>query len=79
MAQLSVSKARETLSEIVNRVAYQGERVILQRHGRTVAALVSASDLSRLAALDSQSTPVSTARGTRRRRNKTGFKRSNRV
>lgn len=52
MAELSVSEVRGSLSEIVNRVVYQGERVVLRRHGKTVAALVSASDLSRLAALD---------------------------
>lgn len=53
MAELSISQARETLAEVVNRVAYQGERVILHRHGKAVAALVSASDLKRLAELDS--------------------------
>lgn len=49
---LSVSEARDTLSELVNRVAYQGERVVLRRHGKAVAVLVSPTDLSRLAELD---------------------------
>lgn len=52
MAELSISEARETFAEIVNRVAYQGERVVLHRHGKAVAALVSAADLKRLAELD---------------------------
>ena len=52
MAGLSVSDARDTLSDIVNRVAYSGERVMLHRHGKAVAALVSAADLELLAALE---------------------------
>ena len=52
MIGLSVSDARETLSDIVNRVAYSGERVMLHRHGKPVAALVSAADLELLAALE---------------------------
>jgi prevent-host-death family protein len=52
MAELSITEARETLAEIVNRVAYQGERVVLHRHGKAVAALISAADLKRLAELD---------------------------
>lgn len=52
MEDLSISQARDSLAEIVNRVAYQGQRVILRRHGKPVAALVSATDLERLAALE---------------------------
>jgi prevent-host-death family protein len=48
---LSISEARETLAEVINRVAYQGERVVLRRHGKAVAALVSAEDLRRLETL----------------------------
>lgn len=54
MAELSISEARDSLAEIINRVAYRGERVILRRHGKAVAALVSASDLERLAALENR-------------------------
>jgi len=52
MEDLSISEARDSLAEIVNRVAYRGERVILRRHGKPVAALVSATDLERLSALE---------------------------
>ena len=48
MSSLSVSRARESLTETVNRVHYQGERVILERHGKPVAAIVSVEDLKRL-------------------------------
>jgi prevent-host-death family protein len=54
MADLSISEARDTLAEIVNRVAYQGERVVLRRHGKPVAALVPAADLERLSALETR-------------------------
>ena len=54
MADLSISEARDSLAEIINRVVYQGERIILRRHGKKVAALVSASDLERLAALENR-------------------------
>ena len=50
--EIPVTQARAELAELVNRVAYTGERVTLTRHGKPVAALVSAADLARLRALD---------------------------
>jgi prevent-host-death family protein len=50
---ISTSKAREFLADLITEVAYKGERVILTRHGKAVAALISAEDLERLEALDS--------------------------
>ena len=46
--EIPVTQARADLAELVNRVAYSGERVVLTRHGKAVAALVSADDLERL-------------------------------
>lgn len=43
-----MTKARADLSDLVNRVVYGGERIVLTRHGRAVAAIVSADDLRRL-------------------------------
>ena len=43
---------RDTFSESVNRVAYQGERIALERYGKTIAAIVSADDLDLLQALE---------------------------
>jgi prevent-host-death family protein len=48
LARIATSDAREQLAELVNAVAYGGSRVILQRHGKDVAALVSIEDLRRL-------------------------------
>ncbi|RAY14012.1 type II toxin-antitoxin system Phd/YefM family antitoxin [Actinomadura craniellae] len=43
-----VTEARKDLAELVNQVAYQGERVVLTRHGKAMAAIVSAADLELL-------------------------------
>jgi prevent-host-death family protein len=51
-SEIPVTQARAELAELVNRVAYSGERVTLTRHGKAVAGLVSAHDLQRLAELD---------------------------
>jgi prevent-host-death family protein len=40
MTEIGVTEARDQLGELVNRVAYGEERVVLTRHGRAVAALV---------------------------------------
>jgi prevent-host-death family protein len=48
MTRLSTSQLREELSEALNRVAYRGERIVLRRHGKDVAALVPMDDLARL-------------------------------
>ena len=52
MTKLAATAVRDNFSESVNRVAYQGERIALERHGKTVAALVSAEDLELLQALE---------------------------
>lgn len=48
LARIATSDAREDLAELVNEVAYGGARIILQRHGKDVAALVSLKDLERM-------------------------------
>jgi prevent-host-death family protein len=42
---MSTAEARQNLAELVNRVAYGKERVVLTRHGKEVAALVPIEDL----------------------------------
>jgi prevent-host-death family protein len=48
MTHLAVAEARRDLSDILNRVVYGGERVIITRHGKNVAAIVSSKDLEAL-------------------------------
>jgi prevent-host-death family protein len=48
-----VTQARAEFAELINRVVYGGERVVVTRHGRPLVALVSADDLRRLEELGS--------------------------
>jgi prevent-host-death family protein len=53
MAQeIPVTQARAEFAELVNRVVYGGERIVVTRHGRAIVALVSADDLARLEQLE---------------------------
>ncbi len=45
---LGVGEAKKRLSELMSRVVYRGERFVIQRRGKAMAALVSAEDLARL-------------------------------
>lgn len=45
MKRLNASVAREEFSELLNQVSYLGERIIVHRRGKNVAALVSLEDL----------------------------------
>jgi len=45
---LGVGEAKKRLSELMSRVVYRGERFLIQRRGRPMAALVSLDDLERL-------------------------------
>ena len=54
VTRLAATAVRDAFSETVNRVAYQGERIALERHGKTVAALVTADDLELLEELENR-------------------------
>lgn len=45
-------EAKAHLSEYLDRTAHHGERILVERHGEPVAALVSIDDLRRLEAMD---------------------------
>lgn len=47
-----ISEARGEFSDLVNRAAFGGERVLLTRHGKSVAAIVPVDDLELLEALE---------------------------
>ncbi|MFC4505092.1 MULTISPECIES: type II toxin-antitoxin system Phd/YefM family antitoxin [Streptomyces] len=51
--EIPVTQARAELADLINRVVYGGERVVVTRHGKPLVALVSAADLERLDELDS--------------------------
>ncbi len=47
-SQISIGQIKRDISELVNRVAYGGERIILTSRGRPKAALVSLEDYEKL-------------------------------
>lgn len=50
--EIPVTQARAELADLINRVVYGSERVVVTRHGKPLVALVSAADLRRLEELD---------------------------
>ena len=46
--QVSIGQIKRDISELVNRVTYAGERIILTSRGKPKAALVSMQDFERL-------------------------------
>ena len=46
--QVSIGQVKRDISELVNRVAYGGERIVLTSRGKPKAALVSITDYERL-------------------------------
>lgn len=50
--QLPASEARKNFSEILNRVSVRGDRVVMERHGKSIAAMISMEDLALLEALE---------------------------
>jgi prevent-host-death family protein len=51
-SEIPVTQAREELADLINRVAYGHERIVLTRHSRPVACIVPPEDLAKLEDLD---------------------------
>lgn len=54
MARMTASQIRGEFAEALNRVVYKGERIILRRRGKDVAALVSIEDLEVLQGVENR-------------------------
>ncbi len=52
MTGLPASEVRANFADMLNRVAYGEERVIISRHAKPIAALVPIADVERLAELE---------------------------
>jgi len=52
MARLTASQLREDMATAINKVAFGGERIVLQRNNKDVAALVPMEDLTLLKELE---------------------------
>ena len=68
MTRLAASQVREDFAETLNRVAYGGERVILHRRGKDIAALVSVQDLELLRQIEDRLDNEAADRASRERR-----------
>lgn len=51
METISTKQARDHLSDVINKVAYAGERYTLTRHGHGVAVLISLDEWNAIAIL----------------------------
>jgi prevent-host-death family protein len=51
---VSVSEARETFAELVNRAAYGHERVLVSRRGKPIAAIVPIEDVEYLERIEDE-------------------------
>lgn len=54
MIQVGIKEIRDNLADALNKVAYAGERVVLARRGKGVAALVSMEDLDLLEKMEDE-------------------------
>ncbi len=52
MATMTVAEAKNNFSDVLRRAEYGGERVVVERHGKPVAAIVSTDDLRQLEAAE---------------------------
>ena len=65
--RVRASIARDSFADTLNRVAYRGERIVLERHGKPVAALVSLDDLDLLERLEDEADVQAVAKARRER------------
>ena len=56
--QVSIGQIKRDISELVNRVTYAGERIILTSRGKPKAVLVSLEDYKRLLKSDQRATDI---------------------
>lgn len=56
--QVSIGQVKRDISELVNRVTYAGERIILTSRGKPKAAIISMADYGRLLKSESRATDI---------------------
>jgi prevent-host-death family protein len=54
MTVLPATKVRSDFSAAINRVAFGGERIVIETHGKSKAALVSMDDLALIERLEDE-------------------------
>ena len=53
-ASISAMQLRASIGDVLNRIEYRGERVVVERKGTPVAAIIGVADLQRLETLESE-------------------------
>lgn len=53
-AEIPATDARDQISDVISKVAFGGERVVITRNGKAQVAVIPISDLDRLKQLDEQ-------------------------
>ena len=61
--KIGITEARDSLSEVLNRVAYGGERYVVERRGKPLAAMISAVEYQELVRLLSEVGVLDKVRG----------------
>jgi len=64
MNRVSVVEARKKFSDLMARVAYAGQRIVVERRGKPMMAWISVEDLRRLAELEVEASPIRVQRQT---------------
>jgi len=54
MIQKTASDARQQFAEMINQVAFGGERIVIHRHGKQLAAVVPIEDMNLIHSLESR-------------------------
>jgi prevent-host-death family protein len=70
MTRLSTSQARSQFADVLDRVAFKGERVVIERRGKVLGAVVSADDLAILEQVRALEDEMDSAAVRRARREK---------
>jgi len=52
MTSVGVTRLRDAIPEVIDRVRHGGERILVERHGKPVAVIVSLEDLRLLEELE---------------------------
>jgi len=53
-ASISAMQLRTSIGDVLNRIEYKGDRVMIERKGTPVAAMIGVEDLRRLEALEAE-------------------------
>ncbi|WP_066377677.1 MULTISPECIES: type II toxin-antitoxin system Phd/YefM family antitoxin [unclassified Anabaena] len=52
MTFISATEARANFQNLINRAEYGGERIVIQRHGKSAVAIIGIKDLQLLEAIE---------------------------